>query len=58
MLAEHRGDIRRYLQQTHPRPDAPYGIEPQCLETLTLTPTLTLTLTLNPTPTPIPNPQP
>ena len=33
VLAEHRGDIRRYLQQTHPRPDAPYGIEPECLET-------------------------
>ena len=33
MLAEHRGDIRRYLQQQHPKADAPYGIEPECLET-------------------------
>ena len=33
VLAEHRGDIRRYLQQVHPRADAPYGIEPECLDT-------------------------
>ena len=33
VLAEHRGDIRRYLQQKHPNPDAPYGIEPEVLET-------------------------
>ncbi|KAL1520440.1 hypothetical protein AB1Y20_022022 [Prymnesium parvum] len=33
VLQENRNDIRRYLQQLHPAPHAPYGIEPEVLET-------------------------
>tara|TARA_B110001452_G_scaffold69368_1_gene55955 strand:+ start:2512 stop:3222 length:711 start_codon:yes stop_codon:yes gene_type:complete len=33
VLADHRGDIRRYLQQLHPNESAPYGIEPEVLDT-------------------------
>lgn len=33
VLQENRNDIRRYLQQLHPAPHAPYGIEPDVLET-------------------------
>ena len=33
ILAENKGDLRRYLQLSHPAPDAPYGIEPDVLET-------------------------
>ena len=33
VLADHRGDIRRYLQQLHPNQSAPYGIEPEVLDT-------------------------
>lgn len=33
MLQENKNDIRRYLQQLHPAPNAPYGIEPEVLET-------------------------
>lgn len=32
VLAENKNDIRRYLQQQHPAPDAPYGIAPDVFE--------------------------
>ena len=32
MLADHRNDIRRYLQQHRPSTSSPSGIEPECLE--------------------------
>ena len=31
VLAEHRNDIRRYLQQLHPSADAQYGIKPEVI---------------------------
>jgi len=33
ILSENKGDLRRYLQLSHPAPDAPYGIDPDVLET-------------------------
>lgn len=33
VLAENKNDLRRYLQLKHPAPDAPYGIDPDVLET-------------------------
>ena len=33
MLAENNKDIKRYFQKIHPAPGAPYGIEPEVLET-------------------------
>eukprot|EP00326_Haptolina_ericina_P040466 CAMPEP_0181254842 /NCGR_PEP_ID=MMETSP1096-20121128/48823_1 /TAXON_ID=156174 ORGANISM="Chrysochromulina ericina, Strain CCMP281" /NCGR_SAMPLE_ID=MMETSP1096 /ASSEMBLY_ACC=CAM_ASM_000453 /LENGTH=324 /DNA_ID=CAMNT_0023352913 /DNA_START=131 /DNA_END=1102 /DNA_ORIENTATION=+ len=33
VLAENKNDIRRYLQQLHPVPDAPSNIDPEILET-------------------------
>ena len=33
ILADNRGDIRKYFQKEHPRDGAPYGIDPEILET-------------------------